>query len=45
VRLPGERAQARRREQLEHGVQLQADILPALAPWARRLGIALPAAQ
>jgi LDH2 family malate/lactate/ureidoglycolate dehydrogenase len=45
VRLPGQRALARRREQLECGVLLQADILPALAPWARRLGIALPRAQ
>jgi LDH2 family malate/lactate/ureidoglycolate dehydrogenase len=45
VRLPGQRALARRREQLECGVLLQADILPALAPWARQFGIALPPAQ
>ncbi len=44
VRLPGERGLARRREQLERGVALNADILPALAPWAERFGVALPAA-
>jgi LDH2 family malate/lactate/ureidoglycolate dehydrogenase len=42
VRLPGERALARRREQLAHGVQLHESILPALAPWAQRLAVALP---
>jgi L-lactate dehydrogenase len=43
VRLPGERGLARRREQLAHGVALHADVLPALAPWAEKLGVALPA--
>jgi L-lactate dehydrogenase len=43
VRLPGERALALRREQLAHGVRLSEEILPALAPWAQRFGIALPA--
>jgi LDH2 family malate/lactate/ureidoglycolate dehydrogenase len=45
VRLPGERALARRREQLAHGVQLHEAILPALEPWARRLQVASPAAD
>ncbi len=44
VRLPGERGLARRRRQLAEGVDLNADILPALAPWAQRYGLALPAA-
>lgn len=44
VRLPGERALARRREQLAEGVLLHASILPALAPWAQRLQVAMPAA-
>ena len=39
VRLPGERALARKREQLANGVTLSAEILPALAPWAERLGV------
>lgn len=42
VRLPGERALARKREQLAHGVGLQHGILSALAPWASKLHVALP---
>ena len=42
VRLPGERALARRRRQIREGVQLHENILPALTPWAERLGIDLP---
>lgn len=42
VRLPGERALARRREQLASGVLLHESILPALEPWAQRLQVALP---
>jgi L-lactate dehydrogenase len=44
VRVPGERALARRREQLQLGVQLHPEILPALQPWAAKLGVAPPAA-
>ena len=44
VRLPGERALARRREQLARGVQLHESILPALEPWAQKFGVALLAA-
>ncbi len=44
VRLPGERGLARRREQLAQGVAPNTDILPALAPWAEKFGVALPAA-
>ncbi len=39
VRLPGERGLARRAEQLAHGVQLHPSILPALTPWAEKLGV------
>ena len=42
VRLPGERGLAARREQRAHGVVLHPTILPALAPWAQKLGVALP---
>jgi LDH2 family malate/lactate/ureidoglycolate dehydrogenase len=43
VRLPGERALARRAEQLERGVALRAGILESLRPWADRLGVPMPA--
>lgn len=42
VRLPGEGGLRRRREQLRDGVKLHPDILPALAPWAQKLGVAAP---
>ena len=42
VRLPGEAGLKRRREQLEHGVELYPSILPALAPWSEQLGVAPP---
>jgi L-lactate dehydrogenase len=45
VRLPGERALARLREQSEHGVELHPTILPAIAPWADKLEAAMPAAR
>ena len=38
VRLPGERALARKAKQLSEGMALHAAILPALQPWAERLG-------
>ncbi len=44
VRLPGERALARRAEQLADGVALRPGVMPALAPWAEKLGVPLPAA-
>ena len=44
VRLPGDAGRLRREEQLKHGVDLHPKIMPALAPWARRLGVDLPAA-
>ena len=44
VRLPGEAGLRRRREQLAQGVELYPSILPALAPWAGKLGVALPGA-
>jgi LDH2 family malate/lactate/ureidoglycolate dehydrogenase len=43
VRLPGERGLTRRGEQLAQGVELHPAILPALRPWAERLGVPVPA--
>jgi len=42
VRLPGERGLERKRAQLAEGVELYASIMPALAPWAERLGVPKP---
>jgi len=44
VRLPGQNGLLRRERQLREGVALAPSILPALAPWAEKLGVALPAA-
>lgn len=44
VRTPGERALALRARQLTDGVALHAAIMPALAPWAAKLGVPLPPA-
>jgi len=41
VRLPGERGLKLKREQLDRGIELHPSILPALAPWAAKLGVAL----
>lgn len=43
VRLPGEGALARRAQQLRDGVALAPSILPALASWAQRYAVTLPA--
>jgi L-lactate dehydrogenase len=43
VRLPGEGALASRRRQIREGVTLHEGIMPALAPWAARFDVALPA--
>jgi L-lactate dehydrogenase len=40
--LPGERALARKHEQLRRGVALHPSILPALARWAQRFGMPAP---
>ena len=45
VRLPGQNGLLRRERQLRDGVELEAAILPALAPWAEKFGVALPAAS
>jgi L-lactate dehydrogenase len=42
VRLPGENGLKRRSEQLARGVELYPGIREALAPWARKFGIAEP---
>jgi LDH2 family malate/lactate/ureidoglycolate dehydrogenase len=42
VALPGERAQARRRDQAGQGVTLDASIIAALRPWAERWQVAIP---
>lgn len=44
VRLPGQSGLLRRERQLREGVALEPSILPALAPWAEKLGVAQPAA-
>jgi LDH2 family malate/lactate/ureidoglycolate dehydrogenase len=44
VRLPGERAHGLAARQREEGVVLHEGILPALAPWAAKFGLELPAA-
>ena len=44
VRMPGQRGIERRRDQLEHGVALQSDILPSLEPWSTKLSVPLPRA-
>jgi L-lactate dehydrogenase len=42
VRLPGEAGMARLKEQRSKGVALYPTIMPALAPWAEKLGVAIP---
>jgi LDH2 family malate/lactate/ureidoglycolate dehydrogenase len=42
VRLPGEAALARKRRALAEGVALYPGVMPALEPWARRLGVEPP---
>lgn len=44
VRLPGEAGMKRRREQQANGVALYPAIMPALEPWATKLGITPPTA-
>jgi L-lactate dehydrogenase len=44
VRLPGEAGMRRLRDQRANGVALYPTIMPALLPWAEKLGIAPPAA-
>jgi L-lactate dehydrogenase len=43
VRLPGQAALSRRKEQLATGVTLHPTIMPALVPWAKELRMSLPA--
>jgi LDH2 family malate/lactate/ureidoglycolate dehydrogenase len=43
VRLPGEAGLKRRAGQLEQGVELYPSIMPALLPWAEKLGVPVPA--
>jgi L-lactate dehydrogenase len=45
VRLPGERGLALAREQQLAGVELYPAILPALEPWARKLGVPMLSAS
>ncbi len=42
VRMPGDAALKRRAAQLRDGVALHPSILPALVPWADKLGVTLP---
>jgi LDH2 family malate/lactate/ureidoglycolate dehydrogenase len=43
VRTPGEKALALAATQRDAGVALHASIMPSLAPWAKKLGVAMPA--
>jgi len=45
VRMPGDTASARRRAQLAAGVELYPSIMPALTPWAEKLGVPIPAVK
>jgi LDH2 family malate/lactate/ureidoglycolate dehydrogenase len=45
VRLPGERALKLRSEQLAHGLRLYPSIMPAIEPWAQKLGVSLPSGK
>lgn len=42
VRMPGDGALQRRRDQLKNGVALHPSILPQLEPWAKKLDVAKP---
>ena len=42
VRLPGEAGLSRRRQQRANGVALYPAIMPAILPWAAKLGVAAP---
>jgi len=42
VRMPGERAMQRYREQIVNGIALFPAIIPSLTPWAEKLGVELP---
>ena len=42
VRTPGEKGLALAKKQREEGVDLYPAILPALEPWAKKLGVAMP---
>ena len=42
VRLPGEAGMKRLREQRAHGIALYPTIMPALVPWAEKLGVDIP---
>lgn len=42
VRLPGEAGLRRREAQLANGLELHPSIVPALEPWAKKLGVASP---
>jgi|GEM_PF-3687710 len=44
VRLPGQAGLARKRAALKEGLELHPAIMPPLAEWADRLGVALPKA-
>jgi hypothetical protein len=40
--MPGQRGLQRRREQLQSGVELNPEIMPALTGWAEKLQVTLP---
>ena len=42
VRIPGQEGIKKRQNQLENGIMLHPSIMPALTPWASKLGVILP---
>jgi LDH2 family malate/lactate/ureidoglycolate dehydrogenase len=42
VRMPGESGLKRRAAQLKEGIELYPSILPAIAPWTKKLGVTAP---
>ena len=45
MRLPGERALARKRAALSEGLGLRAGLMDALRPWAAKLEVPVPTAM
>ena len=45
VRVPGQRAWQRRKDQIEKGVELYPPIIGDLEPWAEKLGVKIPRAN
>ena len=42
VRMPGERSHSARQDALHNGITLHPQTLPAIAPWAEKMGVQMP---